>query len=1056
MKLIKNIIILSILLILTSVIVIAESDSNCGKEFEFIYLENTPNCCDGLDMIKILDYNNPMGVCYDPDNSNLPECKYQGTSKEGWYYKKTISSSNNNVIPIISEWSKIEKGKEDLSNFVNQNSENIPNLELSNNVFKFNAGQPISGSNYREYYFKEVELKADFELMFKIKPYSQFTDSNKIYVSLSQNKEAMYKNQIGLLPLSDNTFCFSMSGGYSYFNDLYGTGQGGPGFEYFNGRFYNKDREDYLNVINKYIENNFYGYKYNVNEEYTVLMSRKDKKIEFKILDENNETVYYWLVEDPEKTEFNYLSVSISNFDDGDTQIFDDGTRGEISNMYLTGNALNIDDTDTEPNEFEFSFELIIYSDCDNSNSNVNINPTNTCKDSDNGIDIYTKGTIYTDEGSNIDICISKINNNEYNCMVDARACTFSNSRYNQLMYGNTYIDKVWDGEKFIQDYTCKVKEDEIISSSWRIGTEGCAITTKLTDESEYITEYYCSSDNTPTKKLIYCENGCKDGACLKNINNCANEKEDYSKYIIDETKLDDVCCDTLQPYSLGNFCYDRSKGVPECRGQGSRSEGWYYSQDESIITTNKATLKINEKKKIKINNKEYIVKLISTTHIKDKAIIVINNIVEDLEINELGKFQEDLGEDFNINLIDFNENEAIVEFDGNIDIAKNYDGELIKYADCDNSDSEDQYCKDSDNGLNDFVKGTVYTEAGSKTDICISNKNNNDYGCFVDARECNSGNFGYDKIMYGNIYLGKRWDGEKFIEDYMCKIIEGSNGAWSGWEFEEKGCAKTKRITEEKKYLKEYFCSTNNEYSRDIYCENDCENGACIEEIINPINHTNNYDCKKLLNLFDSLDKNPNDYFNIGDETIIGKLIYIQENGYDSSQNMYSFTLTFQGLNTKAKISVVSNSEKLHYELNKYYVIDLSDVRIHGMLSGSIIDHNSDMLKIVNCDISETLTEVEIPTTEKEQITEEINPNCNGCYYKDSCLSFGTRLIKDNVQSYCNIDKIFIEQKEKESSCQNNYECVTNQCNDGKCGSLEEEISGFRKFLSSLFSIFS
>lgn len=70
---------------------------------------------------------------------------------------------------------------------------------------------------------------------------------------------------------------------------------------------------------------------------------------------------------------------------------------------------------------------------------------------------------------------------------------------------------------------------------------------------------------------------------------------------------------------------------------------------------------------------------------------------------------------------------------------------------------------------------------------------------------------------------------------------------------------------------------------------------------------------------------------------------------------------------------------------------------------------------------------------------------NCRGCEYKKTCVSYGFRTsdleINLGASSYCNVEGIFIGQKQDEQSCQNNYECLSNQCSDGVCVGLVKEI---------------
>ncbi len=78
-----------------------------------------------------------------------------------------------------------------------------------------------------------------------------------------------------------------------------------------------------------------------------------------------------------------------------------------------------------------------------------------------------------------------------------------------------------------------------------------------------------------------------------------------------------------------------------------------------------------------------------------------------------------------------------------------------------------------------------------------------------------------------------------------------------------------------------------------------------------------------------------------------------------------------------------------------------------------------------VNCN---NAYECESNICEKNQCGEY----CEGCKYENgNCIPFGTRLENNK---YCSIDKSIQNQKSKESTCNNNYECVNNMCVNDRC----------------------
>lgn len=59
----------------------------------------------------------------------------------------------------------------------------------------------------------------------------------------------------------------------------------------------------------------------------------------------------------------------------------------------------------------------------------------------------------------------------------------------------------------------------------------------------------------------------------------------------------------------------------------------------------------------------------------------------------------------------------------------------------------------------------------------------------------------------------------------------------------------------------------------------------------------------------------------------------------------------------------------------------------------------------------------------------------CQGCQLDQSiCIPFGTRLEKKDSAYYCDITNKMLEQKENKVSCQNSYECLSNNCKSGNC----------------------
>ncbi|MBI2671688.1 hypothetical protein HYX16_02025 [Candidatus Woesearchaeota archaeon] len=92
-------------------------------------------------------------------------------------------------------------------------------------------------------------------------------------------------------------------------------------------------------------------------------------------------------------------------------------------------------------------------------------------------------------------------------------------------------------------------------------------------------------------------------------------------------------------------------------------------------------------------------------------------------------------------------------------------------------------------------------------------------------------------------------------------------------------------------------------------------------------------------------------------------------------------------------------------------------------------------------CKDNKCITVTQVPPPTPEPIPQPIptlkSVECNGCLDKDICLPFGFRI----EGKYCNTDKSLKVQKEEELSCNNNFECLSNQCSNNKCINLQKQL---------------
>jgi len=89
-----------------------------------------------------------------------------------------------------------------------------------------------------------------------------------------------------------------------------------------------------------------------------------------------------------------------------------------------------------------------------------------------------------------------------------------------------------------------------------------------------------------------------------------------------------------------------------------------------------------------------------------------------------------------------------------------------------------------------------------------------------------------------------------------------------------------------------------------------------------------------------------------------------------------------------------------------------------------------------------------EVPAITNEQIS------CTGCPYSGTCAPFGYRTTINSSQVYCDINNKFISQKNSNSSCSNDFECITNSCISGVCKDLTLEIEQTKTALEQILEV--
>jgi hypothetical protein len=257
---------------------------------------------------------------------------------------------------------------------------------------------------------------------------------------------------------------------------------------------------------------------------------------------------------------------------------------------------------------------------------------------------------------------------------------------------------------------------------------------------------------------------------------------------------------------------------------------------------------------------------------------------------------------------------------------------------------------------------------------------------------------------------------------------------------------------------VKEWYCNNVGTPSV-IYnkCLNGCENGACIEDedipsqLIEKIGDFK-FEGYEIKNIPEDLE-NPESE-EIYDCDIIYQAVYdyIGESeieGYFWLTKCPDKEQTMELFNEQLKVDFSSFEEEVFMEEIIYGNKKNSGLWISGnSLIYAGVYSVSDVDKEINKDLLKSYLE-KYPS----DLTSDEKICTNGCNYEDNCIVFGHRVVKDDVPSYCSIKRDIVEQKELDEKCQNNYECKSNECSNGKCISTYGLLEKIWNWLKNLFS---
>lgn len=99
-------------------------------------------------------------------------------------------------------------------------------------------------------------------------------------------------------------------------------------------------------------------------------------------------------------------------------------------------------------------------------------------------------------------------------------------------------------------------------------------------------------------------------------------------------------------------------------------------------------------------------------------------------------------------------------------------------------------------------------------------------------------------------------------------------------------------------------------------------------------------------------------------------------------------------------------------------------------------------------CDFFETLQSCPIDCTFTV-------PTCNGCFSNGLCIDRGTRALSENGSPlFCGLDNSMQKQASDSAVCQNNFECLSNNCSYGKCFNPTAKFDENKRLLQQIITL--
>ena len=78
-----------------------------------------------------------------------------------------------------------------------------------------------------------------------------------------------------------------------------------------------------------------------------------------------------------------------------------------------------------------------------------------------------------------------------------------------------------------------------------------------------------------------------------------------------------------------------------------------------------------------------------------------------------------------------------------------------------------------------------------------------------------------------------------------------------------------------------------------------------------------------------------------------------------------------------------------------------------------------------------------------------------SGCSYEGKCIPVGTKIKPESrkMSLYCNWEGKMVDQRVVGKTCQNDYECSTNSCMNGRCVDLQQQLQTQQNLLEKILN---